>query len=113
MVIFQPAFVPAQLFLHFFGRRIKCGIDIMGMAPGLCRQPGRKMYNGFTNKFTGTSGKNNLRIRRAFGVFFDHRSEFGFHVNLQRFANVNLLAADLVKHIALLRWEKTAFTWEK
>jgi len=32
---------------------------------------------------------------------------------LQRFANVNLLAADLVKHIALLRWEKTAFTWEK
>jgi hypothetical protein len=52
VMIFQAAFVTAQLLIHFLAALLKCGVNFMGMGACLCCQAGGKMYNRFTGIFT-------------------------------------------------------------
>jgi hypothetical protein len=102
VMITQTAFVTTQLFIHLFAAGFESGVNFRRMAFGLGVQAGGEVQRGLAGKFMGYTGKENDHFGGTLGVFINNLAQFGLYMGLQRLADVDLFATDLVAHDASL-----------
>jgi hypothetical protein len=99
VMIFQPALVAAKLLVHLFVAAVEGGIDLVGVGLCLGGQTCRQMHNRFAHEFMPGFRENHGRIGGAAGVFLDGGAQFIGHMCSQGFADIDLLAGDLIAHL--------------